>query len=86
VAVLNGAGISGLAAEQQKILEDAGFGSVEAANLTGDKPDANVVVYTSEDLEATATEIANLLNIDDISLDVAQTDADVEVHLVSDPS
>lgn len=86
VAVLNGSGISGLAAKQQEVLEDAGFTDVTADNLTIARPDANVVVYTSEELKATAEEVARQLGIDLISLDATQTDADVEVHLVSDPS
>ncbi|MGC4174452.1 LytR C-terminal domain-containing protein [Demequina sp.] len=86
IAVLNGAGINGLAAEQQQVLEDAGFTKVTAANLSGSKPDDNVVVYSNEELKATAQEVAKALGIDDISLDVPQQDVDVEVHLVSDPS
>jgi hypothetical protein len=86
IAVLNGSGISGLAAKNQKVLEDAGFTDVAADNLSGSKPSANVVVYTSDELEATAQEVATQLGISEISLDVAQTDAAVEVHLVSDPS
>lgn len=86
VAVLNGAGITGLASANQKILEEAGFTEVSAGNLTGDKPDANVVVYTSESLRATAQEVAQALGVDSISFDVATTEADVEVHLVSDPA
>jgi len=86
VAVLNGSGVSGLAAKNQKTLEEASFTKVTAANLTGDKPDDNVVIYTSDELKATAQEVATQLGIDEIALDVAQTDADVEVHLVSDPS
>lgn len=86
VAVLNGSGINGLAATQQAKLEDAGFTDVTADNLTVAKPEANVVVYTSEELKATAEEAARALDIDLISLDATQTDAVVEVHLVSDPS
>lgn len=86
VAVLNGSGISGLAAKNQKTLESGGFTSVSAGNLSNDKPDANVVVYSDADLKSTAQEVAKQLGIDDISLDVPTTDADVEVHLVTDPS
>ena len=86
VAVLNGAGIPGLAASQQSKLTDAGFGSVTAGNLSGSKPSANVVVYSDAEFKATATEIAKQLGIDTISLDVPQTAVDIEVHLVTDPS
>ena len=86
VAVLNGAGIPGLAASQQAKLADAGFGSVTAGNLSGTKPSTNVVVYASDEFKATATEVAKQLGIETISLDVPQTAVDVEVHLISDPS
>ena len=86
VAVLNGSGVQGLAAKNQKILEGGGFTSVSAANLTGTKPNANIVIYTDAELDATAIEVAKQLGIPGIALDVAKTDADVEVHLVSDPS
>lgn len=86
VAVLNGAGVSGLAAKQQSKLEDAGFTKVTASNLSGSKPSANVVVYASDDLKATAEEVAKTLGIDKISRDVPTTSVDVEVQLVSDPS
>ncbi len=86
VAVLNASGISGLAAKNQKILENGGFTKVTAGNVTGDKPDANVVVYASEDLKATAEEVAKELGIDSVSLDVPQSGAKVEAILVTDPS
>lgn len=86
VAVLNGSGISGLAGKNQKILETAGFTSVTAANLTGSKPDANVVVYSDAELETTAAEVAKQLGIADIALDVTQSGSDVEAQLVTDPS
>ena len=86
VEVLNGSGISGLAAKSQKVLQSGGFTNVIAGNLTGTKPAANVVVYASEDLKATAAEIAKQLGITTIALDVPQTPARLEVHLVTDPA
>ena len=86
VAVLNGSGISGLAAKNQKTLESGGFTKVSNGNLSGDKPSANVVVYATEDLKATAQEVAKQLGIDKIALDVPTTSVKVEVHLVTDPS
>ena len=86
IAVLNGSGVRGLAAKNQKVLQTAGFSSVKADNLTVTKPADNIVVYTDAALETTATEVAKQLGIDDIALDATQTNADVEVHLVSDPS
>lgn len=85
VAVLNGTGISGLAGSQAQILTDAGFSDVAPANLSGDAPDANVVVYADEALADTAADIASRLGIDGTALGTPQSDADVEVQLVSDP-
>ncbi|WP_296665527.1 LytR C-terminal domain-containing protein [Demequina sp.] len=86
IAVLNGTGISGLAGAQQQILEEGGFTSVTAANLSGTKPDANLVVYNDESLRDTALEVAAQLGIDNIELGNPGSDADVEVQLVTDPS
>lgn len=86
VTVLNGAGVAGLAAKNQKILEDAGFTTVAADNLATPKPKANVVVYQSADFKATAEEVAKDLGITDILLDVTQSGSDVEAQLVTDPS
>jgi hypothetical protein len=86
VAVMNGAGISGLAGANKAKLEAAGFTNVTAGNLSSDKPDANVVVYASDEFKDTAEEVARQLGIDEISLDVTQSGAKVEAQLVSDPS
>jgi hypothetical protein len=86
VTVLNGSGIAGLAADNQKILKDAGFTSVGADNLTGTKPSANVVVYVTDDLKATAQEVAKQLGISKVALGTPQAAVDVEVRLVTDPS
>ena len=86
VTVLNGSGITGLAAESQSVLKKGGFTSVGADNLAGAKPSANVVVYVSDDLEATAQEVAKQLGISDIQQGTPEKKVDVEVHLVTDPS
>jgi hypothetical protein len=86
VTVLNGAGIAGLAAKNQAVLEGAGFTSVAASNLADPKPAANLVVYTSDALKATAEAVAKALGITEIALDVTQSGSDVEVQLVTDPS
>ena len=86
VAVLNGSGIPGLAAANKKILDEGGFTKVSDGNLLGDKPSANVVVYASEDLKATAIEVATQLGISKISLNVPTTSAKIEAHLVTDPA
>lgn len=86
VSVLNGAGVSGLAAKNQKILEGAGFTTVAASNLASPKPAANVVVYEVDAMKATAEAVAKALGISEIALDVTQSGSDVEVQLVTDPS
>lgn len=86
VTVLNGSGISGLAAKSQTVLKNGGFTSVGADNLTGTKPSANVVVYVSDDLKATAQEVAKQLGISKIEQGTPEKKVDVEVHLVTDPS
>lgn len=85
IAVLNGAGISGLAAAQESKLEAAGFTDVTATNLTGSKPSANVVVYGESDMATTAAEVASELGISDVEQDEARGSNDVEVWLVTDP-
>lgn len=86
VTVLNGSGIAGLAADNQKILKNGGFTSVGADNLTGAKPSANVVVYATDEFKATAQEVAKQLGIDKTAQGTPQKAVDVEVHLVTDPS
>lgn len=86
VTVLNGAGVAGLAAKNQLILEGIGFTSVAADNLASPKPSANVVVYQTDAMKATAEAVAKALGITEISLDVTQSGSDVEAQLVTDPS
>ncbi|SEJ38336.1 LytR C-terminal domain-containing protein [Demequina mangrovi] len=85
IAVLNGSGITGLAGSNAAILEDAGFAAPAAANLSGDIPTANRVVYADEAFADTADEVASLLGIDTVEMDATSTDVDVEVQLVSEP-
>ncbi len=85
IAVLNGTGIAGLAASQQTLLEDAGFTTVSAANLTGAKPDSNSVVYADDSLRDTADAVAAALGITAVTQGTPESDADVEVQLVTDP-
>lgn len=85
VAVLNGTGISGLAADQADLLTAGGFTDVTAANLGGDEPDVNTVVYADESLADTAAEVASLLGFDAIEQGTPSSDADIEAQIVSDP-
>jgi hypothetical protein len=84
--VLNGAGIQGLAAKHQATLEAAGFTDVAASNLTGSKPDANVVVYEDDDMKSTAEAVAAELGISDVSQEAPRGSFAVEVWLVTDPA
>jgi len=85
ITVLNGAGISGLAARQEAKLEGAGFTDVSASNLSGSKPSANVVVYGNGDMATTAAEVASELGISTVEQDELRGSNDVEVWLVTDP-
>lgn len=88
IAVRNGAGITGLAGQNQTILTDAGFTDVDANDLpTGDRPGANTVQYTADDLADTAALVAETLGIDAVE-QVGSTPGgtSIEVLLVTDPS
>lgn len=85
VAVLNGAGISGLAARQQEALVSAGFTTVTATNLTSAKPAANTVRYASEDQATTAARVAEVLGIAAVELGTT-TGGGIDVLLVTDPA
>lgn len=84
VAVLNGTGVTGLAGAQAAVLEDAGFTDVSAANLTGDRPDVNTVVYTDDAMADTAAEVAAQLGFDAVVQGTPETGAAVEVQIVAE--
>ncbi len=63
IAVLNGAGVSGLAAANADALTGAGYTTVSAGNLTANKPAANVVRYADPIYEQTAIDVAAKLGI-----------------------
>lgn len=88
IAVRNGAGITGLAGENQTLLTDAGFTDVDANDLpTGDRPGANTVQYVGEDLADTAALVAETLGISSVELVSATPGGtSIEVLLVTDPS
>lgn len=85
ITVLNAAGIGGLAATNQEKLEDDGFTSVAASNLTSNLPDQNTVIYSSDDDAETAARVAEVLGIDDVEQGSPPGGASIEVILVSDP-
>lgn len=85
VAVLNGAGIAGLAGRNQEKLAGAGFTAATAGNITGTKPDVNTVRYADADLESTAAKVAEVLGISTIERGPVP-DGDIAVLLVTDPA
>lgn len=85
VTVLNGAGISGLAGRVSSAVGELGFQDVTAGNLSGDRPEANVVRYVDDEHEFTAQFIADQLGIDEIA-QVDDLDDEIVVVLVSDLS
>ena len=85
VFVLNGAGISGLAARNQDVLAAAGFTAITAGNVTGTKPAANTVRYADAAYETTAQKVAEVLGIGTVEQGVV-TDGNIAVILVTDPA
>lgn len=85
VSVLNGSGISGLAARQQQALEGVGFTTVSAGNLTSSKPAANTVRYATEDQVTTAQRVAEVLGITAVEMGTT-SNGGIEVLLVTDPA
>ena len=85
VPVLNGAGIAGIAAENQGKLEAAGFTAVTADNISGTKPSENTVRYSDARFESTAAKVAEVLGITNVEFGVV-SDGDVVVLLVTDPA
>ncbi len=92
VSVLNGAGIAGIAGDNQAELEAAGFTAVTAGNLTGAKPPSNTVTYSDAALETTAARVAEVLGISNVERgvpvdgDITVPDGGIAVVLVTDPA
>jgi len=63
IAVLNGAGINGLASDVVGTLADEGFTGGVADDYTSNAPATTTLYYNNADLQATAEEVASLLNI-----------------------
>lgn len=83
VQVLNNTGITGYAGQQAGVLESAGFSDVSSGNATGWTTTVNTVYYASEDLEATAQEVADNLGIDRVQLETASVTSGIVVVLCS---
>jgi len=82
ISVLNGAGVSGLAARNLDALTAAGYSQVVAGNLTANKPDQNVVRYADPLYETTANDVAAQLGIDTVERGVTP-DGAITVLLVT---
>lgn len=85
VSVLNASGIGGLAGSNQAELEAEGFTNVSAGNLSFSLPDANTVVYESDDQADTAARIAQILDIATVEQGTPPGGAAIEVILRTDP-
>jgi hypothetical protein len=83
VAVLNAAGIGGIAGEQAAKLTAAGFTAVTTGNADPTE-DVSTVFYTSEDLRPTADLVAQTLGLTEVVLQAAD-EPGITVLLVSDP-
>ncbi len=83
VSVLNGTTTQGYAGAQAQILLDGGYTSVTPANLSGERPDVNRVVYAAEDQRVTAEDVASRLGIETVEQGTPTADADIEVQLVA---
>lgn len=83
VQVLNNTGITGYAGQQADALESAGFSDVSSGNATGWATTVSTVYYASEDLEATAQEVADTLGIDRVQLEAASVTSGIVVVLCS---
>lgn len=66
IAVLNGAGINGLAADVVGTLSGAGFTGGVADDYTSAAPATTTLYYNNPDLQATAEEVAKTLNIGNV--------------------
>lgn len=87
IHVRNGANIQGLAAEQQAVLEAAGYTNLEANNISSSliPGGANVVTYSDERLADTARDVAEALGIDAVDGSGTPGGAEIEVLLASNP-
>ncbi|WNM27866.1 LytR C-terminal domain-containing protein [Demequina capsici] len=88
VVVRNGAGIAGIAAAQQTLLEGDGFTNVSANNIKASLiPDGvNVVMYSDEALADTAARVAEVLGIASVQLGTTPGGGAIEVLLATDPA
>ncbi|MFH5824916.1 LytR C-terminal domain-containing protein [Georgenia sp. AZ-5] len=85
IAVLNGAGINGLAGDVVAELSSEGFSGGTAADYASAAPATTTLYYNNADLAATAQEIGSLLGISNLveSASATQT-TDIAIVLRSD--
>ena len=81
ISVLNGAGITGIAAEAAAQLTDAGFTAVVAADYGASAPEATTLYYRNADLAPTAEAIGDLLGIGTL-VELASATQNVEIAIV----
>ncbi|QPK81046.1 LytR C-terminal domain-containing protein [Schaalia sp. ZJ405] len=81
IAVLNGTGVSGLAAEKVTTLTNAGFTGASAANADGWQTAQTTVYYAQASLEATAKAVASELGISHVEESSNIGDTDIVVIL-----
>lgn len=81
ISVLNGAGISGIAAEAAGQLTDAGFTDVVAADYGAAAPESTTLYYRTADLAPTAEAIGDILGIDTL-VELASATQNVEIAIV----
>ncbi|MFT8638568.1 LytR C-terminal domain-containing protein [Bifidobacterium sp.] len=67
IRVINGTSVSGYAAKQKAVLNNAGYTNVVAANPTGSVPSSSVVWYQNETDKSTAEAVASSLGISTVS-------------------
>lgn len=82
ISVLNGAGIAGFAADNQKKLGDAGFSDVIADNYFSEDPAESTVYYMDSSLKATAEKVAATLGISEVVEDASATSSEVPITVV----
>lgn len=75
VFLLNGTGVTGLAAEAASLLEADGFSSVSASNYSRSAPSVSTVYYNNADLLPTAEQVGAVLGIGNLVELASATDS-----------
>ena len=88
IHVRNGAGVQGLAGEQQAVLEEAGYSNLDANNISSSliPNGTNVVTYSEDRLADTAQAVADALGIDAVDGSGTPGGAEIEILLARNPA